>query len=90
MPRPKMPPVETMTPKEIRKLRTDLGLSQTEFGMLIGADGKTVSRWETGNPIRGRAHKLALIRFRDYDQHAADFEDRVRDVRFSLLSTDHA
>lgn len=39
-----------LRPEQIRRLRAGLGLSQTEFGALVGVDGgaTTVSRWERG------------------------------------------
>ena len=35
-----------MTPDEIRNLRTSMGLTQREFGQLIDAPQRMVSRWE--------------------------------------------
>ena len=82
MPRRKLPEIEVLSPKDIRKLRQDYELTQEEFGMLMGTDAKTVSRWETGTPIRSRAYKNLIIKFRDHDVHQPDFEERVRAVRF--------
>lgn len=51
-----------MTGNELRAIRRKLGLSQTEFGELIGAHFVTVSRWETGQlPIRSTVAKLAKL-----------------------------
>ena len=33
----------------IKKLRTKLGLTQTEFAKLLGTTQITVSKWENGN-----------------------------------------
>lgn len=33
----------------IKKLRADLGLSQVQFGQLLGAHFVTVSKWENGS-----------------------------------------
>ena len=38
----------TKTGKFIAELRRERGLNQTEFGDIVGATNKTVSRWETG------------------------------------------
>jgi putative transcriptional regulator len=44
-----------LTADEIRELRERMGISQTEFGKLIGVDQKVVSRWERGE---NRPHRL--------------------------------
>lgn len=38
-------------PAQIKKLRTDLKLSQTRFGKKIGISGKTVSAYEQGRAL---------------------------------------
>lgn len=41
---------------EIKQIRQALGLTQAQFGALIGAHSVTVARWETGrNKPRGGA-----------------------------------
>jgi DNA-binding XRE family transcriptional regulator len=40
--------IQVMSPREIRRLRGQLGLTQSQFGMLIHAHPGTVSRWERG------------------------------------------
>jgi DNA-binding transcriptional regulator YiaG len=43
-----------VTPKQIVKLRRDLGVTQEELAEMIGAFRETVARWETGkNEPRG-------------------------------------
>jgi predicted transcriptional regulator len=43
-----------VTPKEIVKLRKDLGLTQRQLADMIGAYQPTIARWETGkNEPRG-------------------------------------
>ncbi len=37
-----------LTPNAIKKIRSDLGLSQREFEHLLGTGEKTCVRWETG------------------------------------------
>ena len=37
-----------MNPKDICKLRQDLGLNQDKFGQLFGIHPMTVSKWERG------------------------------------------
>lgn len=51
------------TSREIEWLRLSLGLSQTEFGKIMGTSAMSVSRWERGeNPSSSRAYlKMAKI-----------------------------
>jgi len=44
-----------LTPKEIRFLRSEIGLSQAELAELVGRDGQTVGRWERGETPVDRA-----------------------------------
>lgn len=37
-----------LSPKEIRFLRSEMGMSQAELAKLLGRDGQTVGRWERG------------------------------------------
>ena len=37
-----------LTPEEIRRLRTDLGLRQQDLEGILGVGPKTVTRWEKG------------------------------------------
>lgn len=39
---------DLLSPSEIRSLRNALGLTQAEFGELLGVSLQTCSRWETG------------------------------------------
>lgn len=58
-----------LTPKEIRFLRTELGLTQAQLAELVGKDAQTVGRWERGEtPMEQtaemiiRLHALQLAR----------------------------
>ena len=45
---------EYVTAKEIKSVRTNLGLTQKEFSMLIGSSKPTVERWERSiEPVTG-------------------------------------
>ena len=44
-----------LTPDEIKALRHQIGLTQTEFERLLGAGPKTVLRWERGSVIQNGA-----------------------------------
>ena len=51
----------SMTGRELRFIRTELGMTQAELGEMLHCAGLTVSRWERGeNPIDSNAE--ALIR----------------------------
>jgi transcriptional regulator with XRE-family HTH domain len=52
---------DTTPPSQwVRALRGRLGLTQPEFGRLVGVHRVTVSRWETGaSPFRG-PHRARL------------------------------
>jgi DNA-binding transcriptional regulator YiaG len=49
-----------MTPKEIVKLRSDLGLTQRQLAERIGAHQPTVARWELGKHEPRGAYLKAL------------------------------
>ena len=36
---------------DIKKIRTGLMLSQTDFGKLLGVDYSTINRWENGKSV---------------------------------------
>lgn len=40
-----------MKPKQITKLRTEMGLSFNEFAALLGCHRSTCQRWEHGQPL---------------------------------------
>ena len=48
-----------MTPLEIKNIRKELGLNQTEFGEMLGVGIRTVQLWEKGKrEISGKAKRL--------------------------------
>lgn len=50
-----------LTPQNIKDLRKKMGLSQTEFGRLVGVSWVTVLRWERGKTVpTSEAHIRAL------------------------------
>jgi len=52
-----------MTPKNIRKLRKEFGLTQMQFAKTIGVTFATVNRWECGHcsPLPDRLATLKVI-----------------------------
>lgn len=45
-----------MTPKEIKKIRLSLGMTQAKFATALGATIATISRWENGKAVPGRLY----------------------------------
>lgn len=56
--------VVALKPKEIRKIRLSLGLSQTDFAHYLGASVACVRSWEQGmrRPQGGALHLLTIAR----------------------------
>ncbi len=46
--------------KGLKSLRAKLGLSAAEFGLLVGASGQSIYKWETGKAVP-RASQQALL-----------------------------
>jgi predicted transcriptional regulator len=70
-----------MKPEEIVALREKLGLSQTEFGQLLGGvPQKNVSRWETGAFRPNKFHRAILRMVADNaakGEYTPDFLARI-------------
>ena len=68
-----------MSPAEITALRQKMGLSQNQFGMILGADQRVVSRWEKGvRPNRFYRAMLELLRKNHAEgKHSPDLADRI-------------
>lgn len=52
-----------MTGTEIKRLRQDLGMTQTEFGSVVNAHFVTVSKWESGETSPDPYQQGMLQRF---------------------------
>ena len=50
----------TFTPRKMRQLRDSMGLTQEQFGELLGLTVRTVQRLESGTSPISRLHQLAL------------------------------
>lgn len=85
MPRKKPIPIDYPSGKELRGIRTVLGITQSELAYMLGVDQKSISYWETGRPIRSRAHQQMLADFRDHTMNAPDIDDRILHARMTLL-----
>ena len=64
-----------MAPDEVRQIRNRLGLSQADFGRLMGVTQSTVYKWETGGhsvpPL-----KVSVIRQLDRQAQAREEKER--------------
>jgi DNA-binding transcriptional regulator YiaG len=49
-----------LLPKEIRFLRTEMGLTQGQLGELVGRDAQSVGRWERGETPIEKAHEMIV------------------------------
>ncbi len=50
---------DALTPKELKFVRTELGLTQAALAALVDKDGQTVGRWERGEfPIEANADTI--------------------------------
>jgi DNA-binding transcriptional regulator YiaG len=72
-----------LQPKELRFLRTELGLTQAELAAIVGRDVQTIGRWERGeNPI----DKAAEIVIRAHALEQTDRELRVAEIAQRTLA----
>ena len=49
-----------LLPKEIRFLRTEMGLTQAELARRVGKDAQTVGRWERGETSPDQAAEMVI------------------------------
>lgn len=53
---------DTVSPEDVKNLRSKLNVSQVTLARIFGISEKTVEKWESGhNPIKGTAAKLIYI-----------------------------
>lgn len=74
-----------VTADAVRELRMSMGLTQTQFGKLLGVVKRTVSNWERGQPIPAlsehRIVELAATRRLHADvEGEASSEERIADL----------
>ena len=58
-------------PKGLKSLRARLGLSASDFGLLVGASGQSVYNWETGKTVPRGAQQAALAAARGLGKREA-------------------
>jgi putative transcriptional regulator len=64
-----LPPIESLTPNEIKFIRLESKISQSVFAKLMNASSSTIKKWETGEKEpRGISLKLLnIIKHRGID-----------------------
>jgi DNA-binding transcriptional regulator YiaG len=68
-----------LTPRELRFLRTEIGLTQAQLAEVVHVDAQTVGRWERGEtPLQPSAE--ALIRLLVVDKLSLDLTLSVQEV----------
>lgn len=58
-------------PKGLKSLRAKLGLSASDFGLLVGASGQSVYNWEAGKSVPRQAQQAALTAVRGLGKREA-------------------
>ena len=66
-------PKETELAKDIRELRSKLGLTQEQFAAKVGVTFSTVNRWESG---KSKPSPLAMKRIKELQSAVMDFNER--------------
>jgi DNA-binding transcriptional regulator YiaG len=65
-------PTDKQIMNSVRAMRTETGLSQSDFGRLLGKSLPTIQRWETIRPPRGRALAELLDLSKKYSGEAVE------------------
>ncbi|UNP30724.1 helix-turn-helix domain-containing protein [Lysobacter gummosus] len=58
-------------PNGLKSLRARLGLSASDFGLLVGASGQSVYNWEAGKTVPREAQQAALAAIRSLGKREA-------------------
>ena len=58
-------------PKGLKSLRGRLGLSASDFGLLVGVSGQSVYNWEAGKSVPRGAQQVALVAARGLGKREA-------------------
>ena len=57
--------------KGLKSLRAKLGLSASEFGLLVGASGQSIYKWETGKAVPRATQQASLAAVRGIGKREA-------------------
>ena len=69
--------------KELKFLRKELSLTQSQVAKLIGADVQAIARWEKGknrNPIAGRLVKVLYMSIKHPEDRVGDIDDFLKNT----------
>jgi DNA-binding transcriptional regulator YiaG len=69
-----------LQPKEIRFLRTELGLTQAQLAELVGRDAQTIGRWERGENSLDQTAEMVIRK------HALEHADGDDDLTMQELA----
>jgi len=67
---------EQLTPRELERIRKDLGVDQTEMSEILGLGGKTYHRWEKGNQVPSRSMGYYLRALAEFPEAFAWLRER--------------
>ncbi len=67
---------EQLTPRELERIREDLGVDQTEMSEILGLGGKTYHRWEKGNQVPSRSMGYYLRALAEFPEAFAWLRER--------------
>jgi transcriptional regulator with XRE-family HTH domain len=77
---------KTLSGKELRFLRKEMGLTQAELGQYVGLDAQTVARWEKDQyPITAAADAVVRIL---YLEHVGKLPQNIRELLTKLEELD--
>jgi DNA-binding transcriptional regulator YiaG len=75
---------KSLSGKEVRFLRKQLDLSQSELAVLMGTTDQAVARWEKGKTrISGAAETLVRVIYLGHVSKAIDVQEVLRELRSS-------
>lgn len=77
----------SMTGKELRFLRTEMGITQAELALAVNREPLAISRWERGEVAQIDQNAEAIIRLMVVDELQLEIKPSVRElVRWSIPS----
>lgn len=84
---------EQLTPRELERIREDLGVDQTEMSEILGLGGKTYHRWEKGNQVPSRSMGYYLRALAEFPEafawlRARGWKTKNRLDRFAMATVE--
>lgn len=78
---------EQLTPRELERIREDLGVDQTAISEILGLGSKTYHRWEKGNQVPSRSMGYYLRVLATFPEAFAWLRDRGWQQQNRLTTT---